>query len=165
MKKRDINHHAGFTLIELIVTMVVFSILSGFITINLFGAKHNAALSTSIDLLTADMNQQQTKAMQGDTQGTGTLDNYGVYFGSTSYTLFHGSTYSSTDSSNFTITLPDTMQLTNIALQNNQLVFAKGTGEILNYSSSNSAVTLYDSLTGVQKTVRLNRLGVITLMN
>src|SRR5688500_3590048 len=99
----------GFTVIELLLGISIFIILLGIVTLNLNTAKTQTSLSATVETLTADLSQQQLKAMIGDTEGRTTSDTYGIHFDTDSYTLFHG-TYSVSESTNFSINMPDTQE-------------------------------------------------------
>lgn len=147
----------GATLTEIIVVMAVFLTLITLTTINLLGAKHSASLSSTITELIADLKSQQLKAMLGDTEGSGVERSYGIYFTSTKYYLFHD-TYNPADPNNFGIDLGDNILVVN---PNYPLVFAKGSGELPLATS----IVLTNSQTGEQKTIQLNKLGIITSIN
>lgn len=78
----------GFTLIEIIIAMSIFATLSGIITINLLHAQSKTSLDTSVASILADIKGQQTLAMSGSIQGGTSASEYGIYFGTTSYTIF-----------------------------------------------------------------------------
>lgn len=152
----------GYTLIELMVVMIIFFTLAAFVTTNLTSAQHNTSFATSLSTLTADIKNEQIEAMTGDTEGRSTRDYYGVHFDTTSYTLFHGTTYNAGDTTNETIPLDSTLQFTNITLTNNNVIFIPVSGEMYGYSNVSNAVTLYDIVSKEQKTILFNYLGVIT---
>ncbi len=155
----------GFTLIELLLVMTIFSLLALLITVNLLEFKHNSSLSTTINSLIADIKNQQIKAMTGDTEGRGVMDSYGIYFSANSYVLFHGASYSSSDTTNFSASLPDTLQFTGITFPNSSVIFASGSGEIIGFSVGSNTVILKDTQSNVQKTITINRRGAITQVN
>ncbi len=154
----------GFTIVEALLVMSIFIILAGFSTINLLKAKHSSSLSTSVDTFIADLKQQQLKAMVGDTEGRAESGNYGIFFGINTYTLFHDS-YSSTDPANFDIPLGDSIQFSNVTFPLSQIVFLQGSGDIDNYESTMSAITIKDILDNNQKTIEINRYGVVEQIN
>ena len=101
MKKRQL----GFTLVEIVVVLFIMTTFLGLITLNLSSSQKRASITTMTDVFISDLKSQQVKAMVGDTEGRTDADHYGVYLTSTSYTLYHGTTYSPSDSANFTIEL------------------------------------------------------------
>ena len=153
MKKKKQN---GFTLIELIIAMGIFAIITGLVTINLLGAQHTASIDSTVTTLIADIKQQQIKAMAGDTEGRGATDQYGVHFDANKYVLFHGS-YNAMDNANFVVNLEGSLNFTG----SGDIIFLKGSGE----NSGLNAIVIKDSLTNRQKTININNYGVITSAN
>lgn len=153
----------GFTVVELLVTMVVFSILVGITTVSLANIRQRTSLSSEINTFIADYKEQQLKAMAGDTEGRAATDYYGVHVGTTSYTLFHGQTYNASDTTNFVINLHDTNQFDPTSRTNT--VFQKGNGEVDQYASATNKIVIKDTVDGSTKTVMINKYGVITGIN
>lgn len=154
----------GFTIVEVLVVISILIVLIGLSTINLLNAKHQSSLSTSVDTFITDLKQQQLKAMVGDTEGRSTSDNYGIFFGTNTYKLFHG-TFSSSDPTNFNVTLGDSIQFSDVTFPGSQIIFLKGSGEVDNYTSGSSTVTVKDILDNNQRTITVNEYGVITAIN
>jgi hypothetical protein len=97
--------------------------------------------------------------MSGETGSTSLQQPHGIYFQSSSYTLFADSTYSSSDSNNFTVSVaPDTITTT---FPSNQLLFEYGDGAITGYNASNNTITI--SGTGKSQTITLDRFGAISV--
>lgn len=157
------NAQQGFTVIEFLLVAAIFAVLTALTTVNLYKFQHNSQVTTSLNSFIADIKEQQTKAMVGDTEGRTGNSTYGINFSTTKYILFHG-TFSSTDSANFTITLPNTLNVTT-TFPNSQLVFAGGTGEIVGYASNSASVTLKDTGTNSQKVIQFNKYGIINSVN
>ena len=155
----------GFTLIEFLLVMSIFSVLAGIATVNLFSFQNKSQLNTVFNTFVADLRDQQAKAMSGDTNGTGVIDNYGIRFDAANfrYTLYKG-TYSATDSANFSVSYPNTLQITT-TFPSSQVNFAKGSGEVVSYASTSATITLRDTMTNSQKVIQLNRYGVISSIN
>lgn len=150
----------GFTLIEFLLVMSLSAILMSFVTMNLVNVQHTNYLTSSLDLLLADLKEQQLKAMVGDAEGTGVPADYGIRFNTTTYTFFRD-TYGT---GNFVNTLPSVIQITT-TFPSNQIVFQKGSGEISSYASTSATITLRDTGSSAQKVVTLNKYGVITGAN
>lgn len=159
------NNRTGFSLIELIVVVGIIAVLSSFAFINLFNTKYTASFQTSIDTLITDFKQQQLKAMVGDTEGRGgSPDSYGIHFETNTYTLFHGTIFNQSDTSNFTIKLGDNIQiLDDWNLQS--IIFTALNGEVLIFNSSKNNFKIKNVLTQDQKTVTFNKFGIITSVN
>lgn len=145
----------GFTLIELIIVMAIFSTLVGLATISLANTERNTSISSEINKIIPDIKQQQIKAMAGDSEGSGAVNDYGIHFGSTSYTLYRG-TYVAGNSSNFVVQMSP-----NITISGSDMTFIRGSGEL----SGATTFVLTDTTNGSTKTVSVNKYGAITGIN
>ena len=154
---------AGFSLVELLLSMTVFSILVGIVTLNLHTAQNNTSITSTVDTLLADLSQQQIKAMVGDTEGRSVLSNYGILIGTGVYKLFFG-TYSATESSNFSINLSTSQQITT-TFPSNQILFLKGSGEISGFIAGQNTITVKSTVSNDQKIIQINRYGVVMGIN
>ena len=143
----------GFTLVELAVVLSVIVTLLGFITISLVRSQQTASLTSTEEVLLADLKQQQLKSMIGDTEGRKTVDEYGVHFDQTKYTLFNG-TYVAGDTSNSVIVLDSNMQFNNAGFD---IIFSKLSGEI----SGVTTVELQDNTNSQLKRIYLNIYGTV----
>lgn len=161
MKRHTLFLQHGYSYIEILLVMAVSGILLGFITINLLNAHRQTAQNTSLTSLVTDIRNQQFKSMVGTTEGRATSDNYGIYMSPTSYTLFHGTSYSPSDPANLTVTLQNHLEITT-TFQNAILVFSKGSGEIKNYNAPNNTITVWDTTNNTSKTLTINQYGTIT---
>ncbi len=153
---------SGLTLVELLVVMGVFAILSPFVTMNVMGARTQASEDSAVILLVSDLKQQQIKAMGGSNGGNYTASSSGVYFGSTGYTLFTGSSYSGNNGSNFVVNLESGLRFTNVTFPSSVVVFASGSGEVVGYSPNASTAGIAQANSGRIKTITINRYGVVT---
>lgn len=154
----------GVTLIEILVVIGILLTLIGMASISFLPFRSKSTLDTAITTLISDTKSQQIKAMAQDTEGRSTSDNYGVFFGNNSYILFHGTSFSPTDPSNFTITLEDDI-LIESTFPSSQLIFSIKNGEVVSFSQGQNSITLEDTVEGSSKTVNVNRYGVITSIN
>jgi prepilin-type N-terminal cleavage/methylation domain-containing protein len=153
-------NHKGYTLIELLLVMSIFAVLSGIAAVNLGNFQHKSQLNANVLSLIANIRGQQVKSMVGDGEGTGTAANYGIRFGTTSYTLYR----TSYGTANYVVTLPSTLQVS-VASASSDLVFLKGSGEIPGHTTGTAVITLQDTVDNTQKVIRINRYGVITSVN
>ena len=151
----------GITLIETIVVVGVLLTLIGMASISFLPFRSKSTLDTAITTLIADIKSQQIKAMAGDTEGREANDNYGVYFGTNSYTLFHGTDFNPGDSSNFTVTLDDQLLILS-TFPTSEIIFSIKNGQLASFSETQNSITLRDSITGDSKTININRYGVVT---
>ena len=154
----------GFTLIELIVVFGVLLTLFAVTSVNLLNSQRRSSQSSAISSLVADLKSQQTKAMSGDTEGRATTDHYGLYIQASSYTLFHGSGYSSSDSANVVINTNDNIQFST-TFPSSSLIFTKGSGEILNFVSGSNTISVIDPSGSPTKVIQFNKYGVIIQIN
>lgn len=145
----------GFTLVELAVVISIFVTLLGFITITLVRSQQTASLTSVEEILLADLKQQQLKAMIGDTEGRPTPDLYGIHFDSNRYVTFHGSAYSSSDTSNSVINLESNMQFNSPGFD---VVFSSKSGE----NTAPIIIELQDNTNSKLKRIHLNILGTVT---
>lgn len=158
-----VRNNQGFGLLEIIVSVTITSILFALVVINLLGVKQKVSLTTTVDTLITDLRNQQLKTMVGDTGGNSTVENFGIYFDTDRYTLFHGN-FVSGNPSNFTTTLGDNIVFGNISFPAMQVVFASGSGEIVG-ATGNNTIIIQNTQTQEQKTVTVNKYGVITAVN
>jgi len=151
----------GFTLIELLLVMAIVSILFALIIGNLNSLQQNTNQNASEELLLSDLKLQQLKSMSGDTGESGNFLPFGIYFGTNSYTLFRGATYNNLDSENFTIELSPNLTFTDVEFSSSQIIFAKNSGDISNFSPGNNTITITNSVTGKNSVITLNKYGAI----
>ncbi len=161
----DVNPRPGFTVIEVLLVMGIFAIISTFTTINLLKPQTKASIETVASTLVSDLRQQQIKALVGDSEGQASAQYFGIYFGSSSYTLFRGSSYGLDPAGDFIINLNPNITLTNTlpVSPGNQIVFVKRSGEVSGYVSGSDTITLLNTASGEQKTITINRYGAITI--
>ena len=150
----------GFTIIEIIVVLGILATLLSIGYVRFTDIARRAPLSATVETVIADLRGQQTKAMSGYAGGGSAADDYGVYFDTNSYTLFKGPVYSALDSTNAKTLLPDYITCSSV-LPDSSVVFTKGDGEVLNYSTSGNTITLTQTLSGEQKTITINRYGAV----
>ncbi len=151
---------------ELIIVLAIFSALFGITTINLLNTREKTSFTSSLTLLTSDIKQQQTKAMSLSVEGQAvTTSDYGVHFETTTYTLFRGSSYSAADTTNFVIKLADNVAFSAVTLPSRTVIFSRQSGEVSGFSAGQNTVTIKNSQNNQQKTIHINRYGLITQVN
>ncbi|HXK52874.1 type II secretion system protein [Candidatus Nomurabacteria bacterium] len=148
---------SGFTLIELMLVIGLFAVLSSFVAVNLARPQVTSSVDKNANTIIADIKKQQLDAMVGKYTSDST-ENKGIYFETNSYTLFSGNSYNAEDPNNFTINVEEGTTLTSINLPSNQLVFEHLSGEISGYISGNSSITISHS-GGQSITISLNKMG------
>lgn len=155
----------GATLIEIIVVIGIFTTLFGLITVNLLNLPQKASLQSSLTTFISDFKHQQSKAMFLDTNGSLTTSDFGMYFEQNRYTLFRGNTFSPGSSDNFTVALGENVQFASIFFPSSIVVFQRQSGEVLGFNPALNSITLKNTQTNEQKTIQINRYGVITNVN
>lgn len=161
---KRLKSNKGIAYIEILVVFGIVGILISFTYINLLGINPRASSQVTQDSVIADLKSQQLKAMDGDTDGGATTENFGVHFESDKYTLFVGSSYLVSNSRNFVIRLDDGISFSSINVPGGDIIFSKGSGEVIGYSSTNNSITIQNN-TGQTRTIIVNQLGVITQVN
>ncbi|MBI3380279.1 type II secretion system protein [Candidatus Gottesmanbacteria bacterium] len=153
----------GFTLVEVIIALLIFSSLVTMVIINLLNVKHKASLSDSIDTFINNLKSQQLKAMVGDTEGNNTKDNIGIYLTTNKYTDFYG-TLNLSSSTNLDINFDDNIQIISTTFPSSQIIFLSGSGDISG-AIGNNTITMKNSLSSEQKIITVNKYGIVTSVN
>ena len=149
----------GFTLVETLLVMGIFGILIALGSINYFSTVNQTNVGVTKDVLVADLRSAQNKAMSGAALAGTTVDSWGLKLLESSYVIFPGPTYTAGATGNYIVQLPIGMSVST-SLPSSQVLFSKGTGEIVSYNSDTDVISL--SVGSSSKTIELNRLGVIT---
>lgn len=149
----------GFTLPEIIVAISFFGILLGLVTISLFNAREQTVRGATIDVMLADIKEQQTKAMA--TYKEATASDYGVFIEADKYTLFNGTDFVPGASTNFEIKLDSSISISNILFSGSKVVFQKGSGEVSGFVNGQNSFVVNSSPNNNSKTININRFGVI----
>ncbi len=165
LKIGKLSSQKGFSFLEVMITTSIMAILFSIITFNLLRAQGSSSEQSNLDNLVSDIRAQQTKAMTGSTEGRSTSSNYGVYFLSDRYILFNGNSYNEAEPTNYTIELPDDIEIVSTTLPSNTLLFSVLSGEIVGYTDTSNSVIFRSLSTNEQTVITLNRYGVITGMN
>lgn len=153
------KHKNGFTLVEILIIMGILAVLFTITSLNLTNTVPQSSLDNTVRLFIADLKQQQLNALTGNTEGQGSSSDYGIYFTSGKYTLFRGSSYNASDTANFDVVTDDID--TSSTSTGSVIVFIKNSGIIKNFSPSNNTITFTQTNIGSQKTITINKYGVI----
>jgi len=158
--KKLLSKQQGFTFVELAVVLSIMALLLTLSVVSLGGVQQQAYVGKSLEILLSDIKLQQTKAMNGATEENSTY-RYGIHFETNTYTLFQGDTYNPSDTKNFTVTLDGQLTFASVTFPNSEIVFEKGSGEIVGFSDGNNTVSFSDG----SATITLNQIGVFTTIN
>ena len=116
----------GFTLLEALIALAVLAVLATIIVSGLASFRETAALTQAVDETLELLREARAKTL-GSEGATG----YGVHFSSGSVTLFPGGTYAAGNPANVTVTLPNAVTVSNIALSTTtgNVVFERLSGQ------------------------------------
>jgi len=139
----------GFTLIEVVVTISIIVVVTA-VTIPLYSHWQTlSVLDSSRFEVLQDIRFAQDKAMAGYNDS-----DFGVYFTSSGYTLFQGTTYLTRDSSqDIARKIPSTIVLSGL----NEVTFAKKTGE----PSVTGTLVLTNTADNSKESILINPEGMI----
>lgn len=153
---------SGFTFIETIIVVAIILTTLGYAALNVLTASENQNVSASRDILRADIKSQQAKAMSGQNYEQNNADYYGIYFTSTSYTLFKGSSFDPNDPENYVINMENNSEFFNINLPSSSLIFSPLSGEVYGYSPIQNSLGIRNTVNGENYTFSINRYGAIS---
>lgn len=154
----------GFTVIELIMVVSIIAVVYSLISFNWVSILPKQNLDSAVEVLVGDLKQQQLEAMSGFDTGGGGLMNHGFYLNTNEYITYEGSSYNPINTSNMTFSLPQGITATTVDITNDDLVFAHTSGEP-NTIGINPQIIVTNQANGEQKTIQLNQLGVVILIN
>lgn len=90
---------------------------------------------------------------------------HGVYVGEGEYVLFAGSVYNANDPVNAQVLLDANVIVSSVTFPNASIVFAAGSGDIVNFDAAYSMVTLRNIQSSEEKAIQMNRYGVVSAVN
>ena len=150
----------GFTLPEILVSIGILTVLFSIATFSLLKSYRSFTRAAFVDTLLTDLRDQQNKAMSQDTQGEAVSSDYGVYLSNDSYILFRGSSYDADDPGNFQIGLNPGLEIVNVSLPGNSVIFESGSGEVSGFAGGSDSFEIDDTTSGEVTTISLNRYGI-----
>ena len=162
MKKTGFNCQ-GFTLIELLVVIALLAVILTITTTNLFKPTAAAKVdSISVDVASI-LRTAQNKAINTDTNGGATSNEYGVYFEATKYTLFKGTVFNPADPNNFAVSAPQGVTLT-ANLPSSSVVFQRISGEVTSFDGTRNTVCAREATLNKTTLLRINFVGVVDVL-
>jgi len=145
----------SFALVELLTVMGIIAILFSLSVPQLFRLRDRNSLQSETIKIISLMRQQQINAMNSSSL-------YGVHFEQSKYTQFIGANYNSTDSANITTIIDSPIEISQINVPSMLLIFASGSGEIVDFDEEHNSLVIEDSVHHEQNTILFNSLGVPT---
>lgn len=122
------------------------------------------ALGVTTALLLSDIRSQQQLSLSGALVGAHSVVPYGIKFNSDGYALFQGYRYPSLQPELARqVSLPAGVTL-ETSLPNDELIFESGSGNVYFFSQVGNTITIKDTRTNLQTTLRLNRYGVVSFV-
>ena len=143
----------------------------GITTVTLFRPVAKANLNTVSTNIFSLLREAQNQAINTDTSGDPQSNDYGVHFETDSYTLFKGSTYISSDSSNFVVATKNNISISpslpcpSPPEDCNNVVFEKISGEVLGFDPTKNTVCVTETGTNKQILINVNFVGGISVQD
>jgi prepilin-type N-terminal cleavage/methylation domain-containing protein len=152
----------GFTLIEMVIVITIFSILLSLTYINFIRPQRSVSSRSIIAILRNDIRHQQLQTMFSQNSSLNSSRAHGFYFDTYSYTSFTNSSYSAGDGTNYTVNLPTNYEFSSINFPSGELVFASVDGTVSGYNPAQNSVTLRNISNNEEITLTVNNYGVLT---
>jgi hypothetical protein len=141
------------------IIAVLFSI-SSILMLNLIP---KATMTSTSEVIIAELRSQQLRAMSGETGLTSTAQDFGLRIANQEYTLFTGA-YNELATDNYDVVVENPITLST-TFANQQIVFSVGSGEIENFISGQDIINVTNNQTGESVIIKLNQYGVIESIN
>jgi prepilin-type N-terminal cleavage/methylation domain-containing protein len=162
---RRVKPHPGFTLVEIVIVVGIVGVLVALTAMTLTRSYSRSSVNSVVDEVIAEMKLQQIKAMSGDSEGSSSSQSYGVHFETDRYVLFRGDSYVVNSTANRVYELDGVVQFNSILFPGGNVIFSKVSGEVSGYTNGANSITVRQGETGDEKTLILNKYGVVTAVN
>ena len=149
------NNLYGFTFIELILVISLFSIIFVFIIPSIVRPRSFADIVSTQELIYSTVKEAQSLAM------TNPQKEYGIHFEQDKFILFEGSVYSLSDPNNLETTLTTNLAIESITLPSGDIIFSQLSGEVQNYTSGQDSFVLRENNTNDTKIFTINKIGTL----
>ncbi|MEX0616342.1 MAG: type II secretion system protein [Candidatus Woykebacteria bacterium] len=154
---------SGFTLIEIILVIALFSLAFGFILVSITRPKSQADIRAAEDQIYFALKEAQNLAMVGSTGGSSSAESHGVHFEQNKIVIFKGASYNLSDTANLETTFEPSISISPINLPSSNIIFSKLSGEVQNYSGAQNNFALTESNTGQTRAFTINQYGRVTI--
>jgi prepilin-type N-terminal cleavage/methylation domain-containing protein len=161
--KKICSNYRGFTLIELLLVMALLGTILTLATVNLFKPTAQAKIDSVSADVTAIIREAQNKAINTDTNGEATSNEYGVHFEAGKYTLFKGAVFNPTDPNNFVVAAPQAITIA-ANLPSNNVVFQRISGEVVSFDGARNTVCIRETTLNKTVLLRVNFVGVVDVL-
>lgn len=143
----------GFTLIEIIISIVVLALVVGGVVFSFSSYAARKELQSANARAAALIAEARSKTLAGEGNSA-----WGVHFEETKAVLFKAPTYNPSASENKTEAMPNRVYISSVNFQNSQIIFARLTGAA---SSAGSVIFSIRGNSSPSKTISVNALGTI----
>lgn len=144
----------GFTIIEIVIVIAILSILSAISMVTFMSFKNTNGINKDSEAVVELLQQARTQTLASQNASV-----YGVHFGTTSVTLFTGSTYTAGVSTNevYKFLSADTVLSVTLTGGGNDVIFSRLTGE----TTQNGTIVISSTAASITRTVTVYKTGVI----
>jgi type IV fimbrial biogenesis protein FimT len=147
-----IRQPAGYSYLQILLVVALLAILAAVASPYYVQWQQQQRVDSTALLLIADLQNTQTRALQryyNDTWGVHIADSAKVY------TVFHGTSYNSTDSYNYMVSYPSSVSVS----PDQDIVFESGSGEL---DSGTTTITVTSTTLPTEAvTININEQGLI----
>ncbi len=149
----------GFTQIELLVVVVILTVLFSMGGVILNSFVNQDLLAVEVQKVESLISEARLRTVAGISQTESEGLNYGIHFETDRYLLFSGTVFDDQDAHNQVFLLPDTIRIQQIDLPGDNLIFAKVSGEVLDFDPNQNSLILEQTKTATARKISINRLG------
>jgi prepilin-type N-terminal cleavage/methylation domain-containing protein len=144
----------GFTLIEIVIVIGILGVLSTISMVTFISFKNTQGINKDSEAIVEMLQQARTQTLSSQNASV-----YGVHFGTTSVTLFAGSTYSAGVATNevYNFLSADTVLSVTLTGGGNDVIFSRLTGE----TTQNGTIVISSTSATITRTVSVFKTGVI----
>ena len=163
IKELKRSRRRGFSLVEvlLVVGLLVLLFSFGAVIYSSFTRADQFVLETG--KIRELINEARVRSVSGISLGGSQALSFGIYFQTDGYTLFPGTAYNSADTRNQRFSLPVKIEISEINLPANSLIFERISGEVLGFDPVSSHIVVTDLQSDRENKIIINRFGVVTV--
>ncbi|MFA6528257.1 MAG: type II secretion system protein [Candidatus Gracilibacteria bacterium] len=145
----------AFTFIEIIIVLTILAVMFGLFVLYGQVGQVRADLSSQRDQFVSYLRLAQSDASSGKDE-----ENQGIHIEENSYTIFHGDSFVTDGTGNFTIELPETLAFTNVNLNGGgeDVIFTSPKGETNTYGT----IEIFSGQINKSTQITINSLGLVT---